>query len=145
MKYWSFQCNPKLYRIDDRLNDPNPMITWKVTRYKDEIKDGDTAFIWKTDDDRGIVGLMRLQSDPQSMEEIPTELPYYIGGYQKGKQMMVLGEFVARKTIPARELQNVEGLMGLSAFLPPYHGNQGTNFRVTPEEGQLLMELLGLN
>jgi hypothetical protein len=142
MNYWIFKCNPELYRIDDRLNDPNPVITWKVSRYRDEIKDGDTAFIWKTGDDRGIVGAMRLQSDPQLMAEIPSELPYAIGGHAGGKEMMVIGELVARKTITVSELQDVQGLAGLSALHPPY---QGTNFPATHEEGQLLMELLGLN
>lgn len=142
MNYWIFKCNPELYRIDDRLNDPNPVITWKVSRYRNEIQDGDTTFIWKTGDDRGIVGAMRLQSDPQLMAEIPSELPYAIGGHEEGEQIMVIGELVARQTIPASELQDAEGLAGLSALHPPY---QGTNFRVTPQEGQLIMELLGLN
>ncbi len=48
MNYWIFKCNPDKYRIDDRLEDPEEIITWQITRYKENIAPGDLAFIWKT-------------------------------------------------------------------------------------------------
>ena len=142
MNYWIFKCNPELYRIANRLNDPNPVITWKVSRYRDEIKAGDVAFIWRTGGERGVVGAILLRSDPHLMKEIPSELPFGIGEPENGKQVMVIGELVARKTLPAGELRKIPGLKNLSAFRRPY---QGTNFPVTCEEGQLLCGLLQLD
>src|SRR5262245_54481687 len=45
MAFWIFKCDPKRYRLSDRLMDPNPEITWMVTRYKKEIAPGDTVFL----------------------------------------------------------------------------------------------------
>jgi len=142
MNYWLFQCNPKLYRIEDRLNDPNPKITWKVSRYQNEIKCGDIAFIWRAGDERGVVGAMRLQSDPHLMREIESELPFRIGEgeYEEEKQIMVKAELIARTNLPADELRTVRELKRLSLLHPPY---QGTNFRVSQTEGRMLMELIG--
>ena len=38
MSYWIFKTNPDKYLLDERLRDAEPKISWKVTRYKDEIK-----------------------------------------------------------------------------------------------------------
>jgi EVE domain len=54
MAYWIFKYNPEKYRLDDRLADPNPEITWTVSRHRREIAPGDTIFIWQTGRDRGI-------------------------------------------------------------------------------------------
>jgi hypothetical protein len=37
MAYWIFKCNPERYRITDRMADPNPNLTWTVSRHRDEI------------------------------------------------------------------------------------------------------------
>ena len=58
MSHWIFKANPEKYRIDERLKDVEPKISWRVTRYKDEIQKGDIAFIWRTGTNRGICAVM---------------------------------------------------------------------------------------
>ncbi len=46
MAFWIFKCNPDKYRLADRLADPNPTLTWTVSRFRHEINAGDTVFLW---------------------------------------------------------------------------------------------------
>ncbi len=142
MAYWIFKVNPKKYRIDARLADPEVRTTWQVTRYSDEIRSGDTAFIWRTGSsrrNRGLCATMKITSNPIEMPEIESEIPYYIDLYA-GPSLRVLGELLGRfPLIRDENLRTILGLHGLSVF----HGFQmATNFRVTEEEGQILAELI---
>ena len=70
MNYWIFKCSPEKYDIDRRMKDPESRITWLVTRYKDEIENGDIAFLWQTGSDRGIIGAMAVDSSPRLIDEM---------------------------------------------------------------------------
>jgi len=35
MAFWIFKCNPEKYRLAERLADPNPTLTWTVSRYRE--------------------------------------------------------------------------------------------------------------
>lgn len=142
MAYWIFKYNPARYRLDDRLADPNPDITWTVSRYRDEIAPGDTIFIWQTGLDRGIRAVLRAEAVPQDMAEIDSELPYWTQGENQENHICCR----VRATILERDvnlshtaLRTVPGLENLSVF----HGFQQTsNFRVTPNEGAILLGLI---
>ena len=58
MNYWIFKANPDKYRIDDRLRDPYPHVTWAITRYHERIQKGDIVFIWRGGTPRGICAVM---------------------------------------------------------------------------------------
>src|SRR5438105_15259378 len=76
MAYWIFKCNLDEYRLAERLADPNPIISWRVTRYREEIHEGDTVFIWETGPYRGIRAVMRVDQDPREMAELEAEQPH---------------------------------------------------------------------
>jgi predicted RNA-binding protein with PUA-like domain len=137
--YWIFKVNPEYYRIDDRLADPEVRITWKVSRYRDRIRAGDTAFIWRTGRSRGICATLKISSDPVDMAEIESEEPYCTP-LDTGIRKRVLGELIERfPVIPADKIRLIPGLQGLSVF----HGyQQTTNFPVTEEEGRILDALV---
>ena len=139
MAYWIFKVNPENYRIDERLADPEVRTTWQVTRYRDEIRTGDTAFIWRTGHNRGLCATMKITSDPIEMPEIKSEEPYCID-LDVSTKCRVLGELVERfPLIRAKDIRSIPGLQGLSVF----HGfQQATNFPVTEEEGRILYELV---
>ena len=48
VRYWIIKCNPRSYRIDGRLRDPDPELDWRVTRHQDEVAPGDIAFVGRT-------------------------------------------------------------------------------------------------
>jgi hypothetical protein len=138
MAYWIFKYNPAFYRLDDRLADPNPDITWTVSRYRDEIAPGDTIFVWQTSRDRGIRAVLRAEAVPEDMAEIDSELPYWTEGEDR-VCCRVRATIIDRDVnLPHTELRAVPGLEDLSVF----HGFQQTsNFRVTPDEGATLLGL----
>ena len=37
MAFWIFKCSPEQYRLSQRLADPNPATSWRVTKYRDEM------------------------------------------------------------------------------------------------------------
>lgn len=144
MSYWIFKCRPTNgsedgYLFDARMADPDPKTTWRITRYTDEIRSGDVAFIWKTGNDRGIYAVMAIDGDPQRMVEYPHENSYNVPPDHDLK-LRVAGRFIKRLTgIPSTTLRKIPGLEQLSVF----HGfQQATNFPVSEEEGRLIMSLI---
>jgi hypothetical protein len=127
------------FELDSTLSDPAPTTTWLVTRYRDEIHKGDLAFIWQTGEPRGLRAVLRIDSDPHEMIELPHE-QQYLKEPNTSLRVRVLGSFVDHfPLIPHTHLKSVPSLMGLSVF----HGyQQATNFRVTSAEGATMMELI---
>jgi hypothetical protein len=87
VKYWLLCCDPKQYPLDDRLRDPNPRMTWRVTRYHDDMAAGDLAFVWLTGADRGVCAVMHVISsaevvdhtDPSDVDCVDVEIgPIYV-------------------------------------------------------------------
>ena len=138
MSYWIFKTNPDQYHLDERLKDAEPKISWKVTMYEDEIRKGDIAFIWRTGAARGICAVMRVDSNPKKSEELESEQKYNVERDTITK-VRVEGTLTHRfECIPHRELKSMAGLEKLSVFSG---FQQTTNFKVTDEEGKILLEL----
>jgi hypothetical protein len=126
------------YRLDDRLADPNPVLTWTVSRYRDRIRPGDTAFLWGTGEGRGIRAVMRIDQAPRDMPELETEQPYW-AERDPDVRTRVGGTLRHRAVgLSADDLRRVPGLEGLSVF----RGfQQATNFAVSEQEGAILLAL----
>ncbi|MBA4373905.1 MAG: hypothetical protein C0402_13735 [Thermodesulfovibrio sp.] len=138
MNYWIFKANPAQYRLAERLKDAEKQISWRVTRYKDEIQKGDTFFIWRTGAERGICAVARIDTNPAEMKELESEQKYNVERDIK-IIMRVLGTLTHRfDRISPQELKNISGLENLSVFSG---FQQATNFRVTDQEGEILMKL----
>lgn len=139
MAFWIFKCNPAKYRLADRLADPNPTLTWTVSRHRDEIGSGDTVFLWETGPNRGIRAVMRVDKAPRLMAELESEQAYW-AERDTQEQWRVMGSLTHRDVgLSHTDLRGVPGLENLSVF----HGfQQQTNFPVTPEEGAILLRLV---
>jgi predicted RNA-binding protein with PUA-like domain len=141
MSYWIFKTDPKQYRIDERLKDPDPETSWRVTRYKDEIRQGDIVFIWRTGNNRGICAVMRIDTLPEERTELESEQKY---NTQRDTQlrMRVEGAFTHRfDCISHKELKAIPELENLSVLSKQVY-QSGTNFKVTEEEGDVIMKLI---
>ena len=133
MNYWIFKSNPDIYDVESSILAGNPPRGWKVSRYRNEIKSGDLIFLWRTGNNRGIVALFESTSDPYYIPPNPNE-PYWSDLY---KVDVHLRKHFA--VLDADFLKQLPGLQNLSTF----HGYQaGTNFKVTAEEGKILMKLI---
>jgi hypothetical protein len=141
MAFWIFKCNPKHYRLSERLADPNPTISWRVTKHHNEIMSGDTAFIWETGPNRGIRAVMRVDKGPREIREIETEQPYNVRR-DTAMKSRVLGTLTCRDlNLSAEMLRGVQGLENLSVLRENVF-QQGTNFPVEDEEGIILLRLV---
>lgn len=54
MRYWIFQANPKIYRLEEALMDDSAKWNWQVNQHKSEIHRGDRAALWLSGTDAGI-------------------------------------------------------------------------------------------
>jgi predicted RNA-binding protein with PUA-like domain len=140
VSYWIFKANPERFGIEDRLKDARPQTTWLVTRYREEIKPGDVAFVWCGGREPGIRAVMRGESHPEVRDELEHERPYWVDSRDAKPRVRVLGAFIHRSALLAsRRLKSVPGLEKLSVF----HGwQQATNFRVKDAEGEILLRLI---
>lgn len=133
MNYWIFKANPALYDVEESIRSGSPPRGWKVTRYRNEIKTGDVAFLWLTGNPRGIFAAFEIISDPYY---IPPNLsdPYWSDIYKV--DVRLLKHFLL---LDAEYLKQVPDLQNLSTF----HGYQAaTNFKVTPAEGEIISKLI---
>ncbi|QDT15067.1 EVE domain-containing protein [Alienimonas californiensis] len=135
MAYWIFKCNPKWYRLEERLRDPRETITWKVSRTPEAVAPGDVVFLWQTGPDRGVRAAMTVERAAEERSEDPAEKAYWTEPEEE-----VTPRVVARLThrgfhFRSEELKAVPGL----ERLPVFHGfQQKTVFPVDDEAGDLL-------
>jgi predicted RNA-binding protein with PUA-like domain len=140
MAFWIFKCNPEVYRLDDRLADPNPTISWTVSRHRDEIGPGDTVFLWVTGRSRGIRAVMRIDQPPREIAELESEQPYW-AEHDTQEKWRAIGTLMHRDVnLSHADLRDVPGLEDLSVF---QGFQQMTNFPVTPAQGAILLQLIG--
>ncbi len=136
MNHWIFQANPDRYRLQDRLCNPNPEISWRTSRYRDEIFPGDRAYVWQSGKNRGLCATLKVETAPEEMHELSSELRYATDRQIAAPCWRVLATIESRfPIIPAAELRATPGLESLSIF-----GGflQATNFRLTPQESKIL-------
>src|SRR5437016_4925094 len=116
MAFWIFKCNPSRYRLQDRLADANPTLTWTVSRFSDEILPADIVFLWETGANRGIKAMMRVDQAPRMMAELETEQAYW-RERDTTEQLRVVGTLVHRDLCLAHiTLREIDGLDDLSVF-----------------------------
>jgi len=139
MAFWIFKCNPDVYRLEDRLADPNPTMSWTVSRHREEIGAGDTVFLWVTGRNRGIRAVLRVDQAPRLMGELESEQPYWAERDTQEK-WRVVGTLTHRDINLAHgDLREVPGLEELTVF---QGFQQMTNFPVTPDQALILLRLV---
>lgn len=83
MKYWLFNCNPKIWEIDEFLNSGTIYSTWKINEaHRNKIKKGDLGFIRVGLDkrtkkqlngrhklERGIYAIVEVTRNPEILDD----------------------------------------------------------------------------
>jgi uncharacterized protein (DUF433 family)/predicted RNA-binding protein with PUA-like domain len=147
MRFWIFKCNPKTYRLKDRLADPKPSIDWRVPQYSGDIGPGDIAFLWQGGSKPGILGVMLIETEPKELADSEIDKRFYVDPNSveakriARTQLRVAGTLIHRNLdLRMKVLKDVLGLENLSAFKPTI----GTVFPVTAEEGAILARHAGV-
>jgi predicted RNA-binding protein with PUA-like domain len=77
MGYWLFKANPKKYDLEGRLTHPEEQITWQTNQHRAEMQIGDTAFVYRTGADAGIVATLLLQEMPAELSDTEFEREFF--------------------------------------------------------------------
>ena len=136
MNYWVFKCDRQKYKLDDRLKDSTKLITWRVTRYADEIKPGDVAFISQTCPGPGIRAVIKIQSKPTVRTELQAERKFWID--PPILECRVKGILIKRCSVIFFTTLRNAGLTDLSI----YSAERATNFRLTRAQGKAIFGLI---
>jgi hypothetical protein len=141
MNYWIFKVNPDDYDIDAHLAYHDKRITWRTPNHTKFIKPGDIAFVWKTGPKGGIIGVMDIETNPRVMKVFEHEKQFIIKNIPLADEM-VSGKFREVKiNLPADVLKQMPQTSDLSVFAKSSKKEftQGTNFKVTKEEGEAIL------
>lgn len=138
--YWIFQSNPKYYDIVGALKEYKSM-DFTVSRYKDEIKPDDTVFIWASGKDAGIYAIAVVTSLPYPLGYTPA--PDLFDREDRNENQDTLKADIEVLNVLAtpllkKQIVTYSDLQDLSIITAP----QGTNFRVSKSQGDLIMELI---
>jgi predicted RNA-binding protein with PUA-like domain len=57
MAHWLVQSNPAKWRIREFFADGNQLDSWSITRYRDQIQEGDDVALWLAGREAGVVAL----------------------------------------------------------------------------------------
>jgi hypothetical protein len=57
MAHWLVQGNPAKWRVHEFFADGNQLDNWSITRYRDQIQEGDDVALWLAGHDGGVVAL----------------------------------------------------------------------------------------
>jgi hypothetical protein len=136
---WIFQANPARFDIDGALRDLTEF-RWSVRQHRQDIHAGDTAFIWKSGGDGGLLGVARVLTEPALTEEAVEERRFNrIPDEFEVPQLRVMIHIdrIVPKGITRQTLMQDTILRG-AGFL---RASQGTNFSLTPEEAKALRTL----
>jgi 5-methylcytosine-specific restriction protein B len=140
---WIFQANPAYYDLAGALRALKQQ-TWQVTAHRDEMRVGDTVYVWESGPNAGIVGSATIEIEPKEMEVYPAEKQFVRdqSKFAGGRTLAVLGiQKVLKKRLLRSELQEDPILQSLQVIRQP----QGTNFLVTPVQTKRIEELLTAN
>lgn len=138
LNYWIFQGNPETFNTTEALR-KNHLKHWKVVAHKDNIKPGDKVIIWQTGNRAGCYALAEVDSEVAVLEEDSSETEYYTAPQTSENTLRV-------KLKITSNLADAPILWSQIKDLPEFEnfnaGNQGTNFRATEEEYEMLLKIL---
>ncbi len=141
---WIFQANPQRYDIvnalaDDEIGDS---IHWLVNQHKTDICKGHIGMIWLSGKEAGIYAITEILTDPKLMSEPSPERKYLTDAADKeGERTRVKMKIIKsllHSPLTKETILNTEGLQGMRILRQP----QGTNFRVTTEEWNIIKTLI---
>lgn len=143
---WIFQANPNRYDIlnalaDDKIGTEKH---WLVNQHKNEISIGDIGLIWLSGREGGIYAVAEITSNPEMLVASFEEEKYWIDSDDKNQERlrvkMDLKINLLNNPITKEDLKKTAGLESLSIF----RQSQGTNFRVTENEWEIIKNKIDL-
>jgi MoxR-like ATPase/predicted RNA-binding protein with PUA-like domain len=137
---WIFQANPRSYDLPGALAELD-RFDWGVRQYAADMRAGDTAFLWESGANGGVLAVARVLNDPVERPVDQRELRFYRDAEQErdaAKRVSLQVEQVLARRLARDELRDDAVLSGMEIF----SFAQGTIFKLTPSEEERLHELI---
>lgn len=133
--YWVFQGNPTVFDFETALR--NEILTdWTVSAHKDKMKVGDKVILWITGSKAGCYALGELTSLPHENNTSPDDHLWKTEDNSPFNVDIEITHNLVNRPIFKDTIKKIESLKGLKI------GNQGTNFRATKNEYNVLLNIL---
>jgi hypothetical protein len=140
---WNFQVNPKYYDFKGSLKYLKEQ-NWLAVQHKDKMHKGDKVYLWQSGLWAGIYAIAELLAEPGLLPFDPEE-ERFVKKPEKfvGKESRVRAAIkqVLRKPLYKSAFLAEPHLANLRIITAP----QGSNFLLTPEQAQLLDQLIALS
>lgn len=135
--YWLFQANPERYDLAKELKEQSAgdVDNWMVSRFRDEMHEGDPVILWQAGPQAGIYALGELRGAPY--ERKPADQFFENGDESTGWAVDFTITDILDPPIKKADILGHPVLGALNVIKSP----QGTNFRVTAEQWKALLEL----
>jgi hypothetical protein len=138
VKYWLVCCDER-YPLADRLEDPDPRVSWRVTRYHDDMAAGDLAFVWLTGKRMGVCAVLHLTSSAEVVDTLEAETVDCVD-VEIGPVYVIEAAVVARGFFLAgHSLRSQPALSEMSVFSESQHA---TEYHLSRPEALKILELM---
>lgn len=137
---WIFQSNPQYYDLSAALS-TLPQLTFLVNQFKNEIQKGDKVYFWESGARAGLVGTGTVLTDPRIMLDTEESRPFYVYPDRfEGEKLrtVVRVDKVLSPPLPRSAFLDHPILRNMTVLT----ARMGTNFRLTPAQGDALAELV---
>ena len=142
MAFWIFQADPKRYRLLEALVDADEIV-WEVNQHGREIHMGDGVLIWQAGPNAGIYALAEVASEPAAETDRDphwAETERERMAEPRPRVRLKISQLLLDRPLLRSELRDDPALQSLSIL----RFAQGTNFPVSQEEWDRLLELMNV-
>ena len=145
--HWLFQFNPSSYKWFDRIEETDEPEQWLVTHYIKLIHKGDLVAIWSSGRKAGVYALGKVTTAPEKNPLSDSQRRYFLNKLDVDKFQDKYSAFVEYSKIFLAKplLQEACGRDSVLVNMQIFTNPQSTNFRLTTEQWNRIMELLGKN
>jgi len=143
-KPWVFQFNPAIYKWFDRIKQNRETEQWLTSRHVSDIREGDKVVIWASGEKAGVYAIGEIVKNPRKSPLAPEQEKYWANKEDVCKfqeKYSVIIKYL--KVIIDRPLLEDECSKDpILSDMPVLKQPQGTNFPLTKEQWNRILELL---
>jgi hypothetical protein len=126
MAHWLVQGNPAKWRVHEFFADGNQLDNWSITRYRDQIQEGDDVALWLSGHDGGVVALGTVTGVVEDVFGGDID-PYWVrqedADAVRMRMPLRLTELFLDDPITSEELGHDQRFAGAAILSQPFAGN----------------------
>jgi predicted RNA-binding protein with PUA-like domain len=125
MAHWLVQSNPAKWRVREFFAHGNQLESWSITRYRDQIQQGDDVALWLSGREAGVVALGVVTGDVEDV--VGDDGPYWTDPADahavRMRMPLRLTEAFLDAPVTREELRHDRRFAGATILSQPFAGN----------------------